>query len=213
MSPKSDKLSFCIIKNKIKKYYYMTTRLSFILETNGPTLLEISKQNFSNDSIYEEFLDSCVFADSNLLNCHFEDSEILGNTFSSCLFENCTFKNTIIRKSKFTNCQFVNCQFVNCNLAPRIEFFGTLFINCQFSNVDFSSMFLSECEFLNIDLVSIKLEDIVVLELKSNNITFQNLQFNEANPMRIFKSEKDFFLDEGIQVRNSLEFLKQIEMN
>ena len=166
----------------------MNQKLTDILETQAQWPLEISEQNFSNQFIDEKSFDSCIFVDSNFSNCHFDECDFLGSNFYLCLFE-------------------------NCDLAPRLEFFKTSFINCQFSNVDFSSISLFECEFRTIDLASIKLKDTVIVGLKNNNITFKNLQFDEADPMIIFKSNKDFFLDEGIKVRNSLEFLKQIKMN
>ena len=58
-----------------------------------------------------------------------------------------------------------------------------------------------------------KLEGTSLLELTTKNITFKNLQFNEANPMRIYRSKKTFHLNEAVKVANSLEFQKEIEIN
>ena len=116
----------------------MNDKLTSIFNQKGPQGLEIFKQNFLDDTIFEEFIDSCLFDEINLVNCYFDGSEFLGTIFISCSFENCTFKNTTIRKSKFTNCEFKNCQFLNCQLTPKTEFFQTSFRKCRFSIVDLS---------------------------------------------------------------------------
>ena len=116
----------------------MNDKLTSIFNQKGPQRLEIFKQNFLDDTIFEEFIDSCLFDEINLVNCYFDGSEFLGTIFISCSFENCTFKTTTIRKSKFKNCEFKNCQFLNCQLTPKTEFFQTSFRKCRFSIVDLS---------------------------------------------------------------------------
>ena len=87
--------------------------------------------------------------------------------------------------------------------------------HCQFSNVDFSFTFFSQSKFININLTQVKLEETSLVELKTKNIIFNNLQFNEDKPMRIFRSKKTFHLkdSEAIKVTNSLDFQKEIEIN
>ncbi len=86
-------------------------------------------------------------------------------------------------------------------------------MNCQFSNVDFSSTFFCECEFITIHLSKVKLEGTFIVKLNTTNITFNNLQFNESNPMKIFKSKKAISLNKAVKITNSLDFQKQIEIN
>jgi uncharacterized protein YjbI with pentapeptide repeats len=191
----------------------MNKILTSIFEIQGPQSLNISKENFSDDYIFEEFIDSCVFDQVNLFNCSFEGSELLGATFISCSFEDCTFNDTIIRKSEFTDCEFKNCQFIGCQLTPRTNFFRTLFMNCQFSSVDFSSTFLFECEFIKRTLTKIKFEATFIVDLKTESIAFNDLEFNESNPMKIFKSKESFSLNEPIKITNSLAFQKEIWIN
>jgi uncharacterized protein YjbI with pentapeptide repeats len=191
----------------------MTQTLTSIFETQGPQLLHISKKNFSNDYIFEEFIDSFFFRQVNLFNCSFQGSELLGTTFISCSFENCNFNDTIIRKSEFTDCKFKNCQFIGCQLTPKTNFFQTLFMNCQFSTVDFSFAFLFECELIEINLTKVKFDGTYIVELKTKSIGFNDLEFNEDNPMEIFKSREAFHLKESVKITDSLSFQKEIETN
>jgi uncharacterized protein YjbI with pentapeptide repeats len=191
----------------------MNQTLTSIFETQGPQSLDISKKNFSNDYIFEEFIDSCFFHQVNLFNCSFKGSELLGATFISCSFENCNFNDTIIRKSEFTDCKFKNCQFIGCQLTPKTNFFQTLFMNCQFSTVDFSSTLFFKCEFIEINLTKVKFQGTFIVELKTKSIIFNDLQFNEANLMKIFKSKEAFSLKESVKITNSLSFQKEIEIN
>lgn len=195
----------------IVKKNHMNQSLSSIFKTHPPT--SVVKQNFSNDCLFEELIECCYFNEVSLFNCCFEGSEFLGNDFSNCSFENCTFNDTIIRKSDFYECEFKNCQFIDCRFSPRAFFIKTLFRNCRFSTVDFSNSHFSECAFLNIDLTKIKLEGTSMVEVKTKNITLKDLEFNEAQPMRLYKSNKSFALHEPVRITNSLDFQKEIEMN
>jgi len=101
----------------------MNKTLTSIFETQGPQSLNISNQSFSEDNIFEEFIDSSFFHQVNFINCSFEGCELLGVNFNFCVFEGCTFNHTIIRKSEFTDCVFKNCQFLESKLTPKTNFF------------------------------------------------------------------------------------------
>jgi len=175
----------------------MNQTLTSIFETQGPQALNISDQSFSKENIFEEFIDSSFFHQVSFINCSFEECELLGVNFNFCVFEDCTFNHTIIRKSEFTDCAFKNCQFLESQLTPKTNFFRTLFINSQFSSVDFSFAFLSECEFIEISLTKIKFKGTSVVDPKTENITFNDLEFDKTKPMRI-------------QITSSLAFPKEI---
>jgi len=175
----------------------MNKTLTSIFETQGPQSLNISNQSFSKDNIFEQFIDSSFFHQINFINSSFEGCELLGVNFNFCFFEGCTFNDTIIRKSEFTDCVFKNCQFIESQLTPRTNFFRTLFMNFQFSSVDFSFTFLCECEFIEINLTKIKFKETSIVDPKTENITFNDLEFDKTKPMRI-------------QITNSLSFPKEI---
>jgi hypothetical protein len=70
-------------------------------------------------------------------------------------------------------------------------------MNSQFSSVDFSFTFLCECEFIEINLTKIKFKGTSIVDPKTENITFNDLEFDKTKPMRI-------------QITNSLSFPKEI---
>lgn len=175
----------------------MNKTLISIFQTDGPQSLNIYNQSFLKENIVEEFIDSCFFHKVNFINCSFKGCELLGANFNFCIFKGCTFNDTIIRKSEFTDCAFKNCQFLKCQFTPKTNFFRTLFINSQFSNVDFSFTFLSECKFIKINLTKIKLKGTSLVDPKTKNITFNDLEFDKTKPIRI-------------QITNSLSFPKEI---
>ena len=53
----------------------MNKTLTLIFETQGSESLNILKESFSDDFIFEEFIDSCLFDQINLFNCSFQRSE------------------------------------------------------------------------------------------------------------------------------------------
>jgi uncharacterized protein YjbI with pentapeptide repeats len=171
----------------------MKQRLTLIFETQGPQSLNISNQSFSDENIFEKFIDSCFFHQVNFINCSFEEYEFLGVDFYICVFEGCTFNSTIIRKSKFTDCVFQNCQFLESQLTPRTEFFGTSFINSQFSSVDFSFAFLCECKFIEINLMKTKFTATSIVDPKIEKLTFNDLEFDKTAPMRIKITDSLYF--------------------
>ena len=57
------------------------------------------------------------------------------------------------------------------------------------------------------------LEKTSIVKLNTKNIIFNDLQFHESNPMKIFKSKKDFSSHKSIKITNSLDFQKEIEIN
>jgi len=175
----------------------MTKTLTSLFDTQGSKSLNISNQSFSQDTIFEEFIDCCFFHQVNFSNCSFEGCELLGVNFNFCFFEGCTFNDTIIRKSEITDCVFKNCQFIESQISPRTEFFRTLFMNSQFSSVDFSFTFLFDCEFMEINLTKIKFKGTSILNPKTENVTFNDLEFDENKPM-------------SIRFTNSLYFPKEI---
>ena len=101
----------------------MKQTLSSIFETQGPQSLNISDQDFSEDILFEEFIDSCFFHKVSFTNCSFEECALVGVNFNFCVFEACTFNQTIMRKSEFTDCVFKNCQFIESQLTPKTNFF------------------------------------------------------------------------------------------
>ena len=159
--------------------------------------MNISNQSFSKDNVFEQFIDRSFFHQVNFINCSFEGYELLGVNFNFCFFEGCTFNDTIIRKSKFTDCVFKNYQFIESELTPKTNFFRTLFMNSQFSSVHFSFTFLWKCEFIEINLTKIKFKGTSIIDSKTENITFNDLEFDKTKPMRI-------------QITNSLSFPKEI---
>ena len=163
----------------------MHKTLTSIFETQGPVSLNISNESFSNEDIFEEFIDCCFFQQVNFTNCSFEGCELVGVNFDFCFFDACNFKNTIIRKSEFTDCRIKNCQFIESQLTPKTNFFRTLFKNCQFSIVDFSFTFLYECEFIEVSFTKIKFEGTSLVDPKTENITLNDLEFDQTHPMRI----------------------------
>ena len=64
----------------------MNQSLTSIFETQGPQSLNISNQSFSEDYIFEEFIDSCFFHQVNFINCSFQECELLGVIFDFCNF-------------------------------------------------------------------------------------------------------------------------------
>ena len=60
----------------------MNQTLTSIFETQGPQSLNISNQSFSQDNIFEEFIDSSFFHQVNFINCSFEGCELLGINFN-----------------------------------------------------------------------------------------------------------------------------------
>lgn len=171
----------------------MNNTLTSIFETQGSQSLEILDNTFLNDNIFEEFITSCYFDQVNFMKCSFEDCDLVGVNFNFCFFEDCTFTNTIIRKSEFTDCRFKNCQFLESQLTPRTNFFRTLFMNCQFSSIDFSFAILSECRFVKINLNKIKFKGTSILDPKIENITLNELEFDQTQPMRIQSKKNDIF--------------------
>ena len=165
----------------------MNKTLTSIFESQGPQSLNISNQSFSEDNIFEEFIDSSFFHQVNFINCSFEECELLGVNFNFCVFEGCTFNHTIIRKSEFTDCVFKNCQFIESQLTPRTEFFRTLFMNSQFSSVDFSFTFLFDCEFMEINLTKIKFKGTSILNPKTENVTFNDLEVDKLYSIRVLE--------------------------
>lgn len=190
-------------------------KLSSILEMEDGRELDFSAKTFQNDKITAEFLNCYYFTNVKLINIFFEESEFLGVSFTSCLFENCTFVDCIIRKSDITDSKFLNCKFLNCYFSPRVQFVNTLFIDSQFSMVNFSSSFLSECEFLNVDFITINFTGTSIVELKGKNIVYQDLIFNKDEPMLLYRSKNDFYLDEQnpLKITNSLNFQQEVEKN
>ena len=175
----------------------MKQTLSSIFETQGPQSLNISDQDFSEDILFEEFIDSCFFHKVSFTNCSFEECELVGVNFNFCVFEACTFNQTIMRKSEFTDCVFKNCQFIESQLTPKTNFFRTLFINSKFSSVDFSFTLLCECEFIKINFIKTKFKGTSLVDPKTEKITFNDLEFDKTTPMTI-------------QITDSLSFPKEI---
>jgi uncharacterized protein YjbI with pentapeptide repeats len=70
-------------------------------------------------------------------------------------------------------------------------------MNSQFSSVDFSFTFLFDCEFMEINLTKIKFKGTSILNPKTENVTFNDLEFDENKPM-------------SIRFTNSLYFPKEI---
>ena len=167
----------------------MNQTLLYLLETKGPILL-----NVSDESIFEECMDSCYFNKINFTNCSFEECELVGTNFNFCFFENCTFDKTIIQKSEVTDCVFKNCHFIESELAPKTNFYRTVFMDCNFSSIDFSFSFLSECEFVKVNLSQIKLKGILIRNLKTiESTTFNDLEFDEVYPMKISITDSSYF--------------------
>ena len=182
-------ISISLFYTKIK----MNKKLSLIFRTDGSASLNILDENFSNDQILEEFIDSCFFDQVNFTDCFFDESELVGVNFNFCSFNGCTFKNTVIRKSEFTNCQFKNCQFLDSVFSPKVDFFRTLFMNCQFSTVNFSFAFLYECEFLEINLTKVQLKGTSFVDPKIRKISYNSLELDESQPIRIKITKNDIF--------------------
>lgn len=175
----------------------MIQTLTSIFETQGTQSLDISNQRFSEDNIFEEYIDCSFFHQLNFINCSFEECELLRVNFDFCVFEGCTFKYTLIQNSEFTDCIFKNCQFIESEFTPKINFFRTLFSNSQFSSVDFSFTLLYECEFIEINLIKTKFKGTFVVDSKTEKITFNDLKFDKTEPMRI-------------KITDSLSFPKEI---
>ena len=89
------------------------------------------------------------------------------------------------------------------------------FLDCYLfdQSVDFTSTFFFECELININLSKVKLDGTSVVKLNTRNIIFNDLQFNEFEPMKIFKSKENFSLNEASKVANSLDFQTEIEIH
>ena len=51
----------------------MNQTLTSIFETQGSQSLNISNQSFSEDNIFEIFIDNCFFHQVNFINCCFEE--------------------------------------------------------------------------------------------------------------------------------------------
>jgi uncharacterized protein YjbI with pentapeptide repeats len=153
----------------------MHKKLTSILETQNPASLDILNESFSNDCIFEEFIECSFFYQVNFVNCSFQGCELLAVNFNFCFFEGCTFNDRIIRKSSFMDCQFKDCRFLESQLSPKTSFFRTLFMNCEFSSVDFSLTLLSECEFVKINLNKVKFKKTSIIDPKAENITLNDL--------------------------------------
>ena len=52
----------------------------------------------------------------------------------------------------------------------------------------------------------------LIIELNTQNVTFNNLQFDKLNPVQIFRSKKTFSSDKPIKVTNSLDFIRNLMM-
>lgn len=163
----------------------MNKKLSSLLDNQGSESLTIFDENFLEDEIIDQTIDSCFFDKVNFTDHLFQESDLVGVKFNFCSFQNCTFKNTEIRKSEFTDCIFKNCKFFECQISPRVNFFRTSFLNCQFSSIDFSLAFLYNCEFIEINLSKIKFEQTTIVDPKIKNFIFNQLEFNPDKPLRI----------------------------
>jgi len=85
------------------------------------------------------------------------------------------------------DCVFKNCQFIESQISLRTEFFRTLFMNSQFSSVDFSFTFLFDCEFMEINLTKIKFKGTSILNPKTENVTFNDLEVDKLYSIRVLE--------------------------
>ena len=171
----------------------MDQKLTSIFETQGTVSLNISNQSFSNENIDDQFIDCSFFDKVNFLNCCFESCEMLGVELNFCVFKNCIFNDTIIRKSEITDCKFKDCKFINSQLSPKTNFFRTLFINSEFSDVNLTWTFFHECQFTKINLTKIKVKGLSVVDTITENISFNDLEFDKTDPISITITDSFYF--------------------
>lgn len=115
-----------VFLNNVTNIKYIRRKMNQTLETiidgyknnliETPNL-QISKENFSDETICDEMLYYSSFKNLSLLNCNFTNTNCDSSFFEGCLFKNCTFKSTSFHEAEFENCILTNCRFINCNLS------------------------------------------------------------------------------------------------
>lgn len=131
------------------------------LKANGATLcnkevLIIEKQTFSNETIFDTYLESSMMKEIKFSLFNFKSIDFGSSLFFGCHFDQCIFDDINFRKAEFSKCTFNDCQIINSELL-KTAFFINTFTNCTFLKnklrlVDFYDCQLKELTFRGNDL-------------------------------------------------------------
>nr|WAK84822.1 hypothetical protein [Amicula sp. isolate GU52X-4 cfCalB7] len=109
--------------------------------------LVIRDGTFSNEIIFEAFLQCSIFGTLTFHEINFERVDFTGSNFVNCKFKNCQFKDVIFRKCEFWKSTFENCTIEKSDLT-RASFSKGAFQNCNFLKVN-----LRGSDFLDFELI------------------------------------------------------------
>lgn len=168
----------------------MKQKLKNIIE-NHQDILQIHKQNFSDERIFDKKLDSSSLMKLSLLNCNFDTVDFGGSFISECEFNTCTFNHTRFLKAEFENCTFTNSTIIDCSL-DKVSFDETNFTSCQFKKISLLRAYFHCCQFMETNFDEISLNGAVVIDSKF-------YQFN-----RCIDLKGDFSFEQILKVLNSI---------
>lgn len=127
--------------------------------------LKVTKQNFSNQVVLDQYIQCGQFTSIKFLNSDFKNVDFSGSDFVDCLFENCTFENVTFSKCQFWSCRIKNILFSNSTLT-KSEFTLSFLENSQFFRSDLQATDFSECKFKEVTSWSSNLDFILVFDIQ-----------------------------------------------
>ena len=170
------------------------------------------------------------FSSSNLKNCKFINSELIGIVFEKNNIELCDFSSSDIRdgkikysnllNSQFSNCSFIDSELVKNNIG-KCDFSGANFSGSEFSDGYFEKNNVANAvweftSFKNTGISEITFEGIME-DCHFENCTFQNVTFENATILNTFfkynqKFKKVQFINCSVD-KITYAFLKSNEAN
>ena len=155
------------IKDRITKM--KNTLQNIIKELRQGSSLVLGNENFSNEIILNQSVQSSILGDITFYKVDFRNVNFIGSHLVACNFKNCLFDNVLLVKCEVWNCTFENCQIENCNLV-RANFYDSNFKNCNFINSDLTASYFSQVEFIETIFKDSKFDFIAVDSVKVSGL-------------------------------------------
>jgi uncharacterized protein YjbI with pentapeptide repeats len=180
----------------------INTLQNIIKELRQGSHLELVNENFSNEIILNQSVQSSILGDITFFKVDFRNVDFIGSHVVACNFKNCLFDNVMLIKCEFWNSTFENCQIENCNLT-RAAFYDGNFKDCNFINVNLTASNFSNFEFIETKFKNSKLDFIGVRSIKVSR-SKQSIEIEKSSNLeKILKDMNLIISTDQDEIENS----------
>ncbi len=133
----------------------------------------------------------------------FQDEDLEGTTWESCLFEKCNLSGLKLKQSTLSDCTFTDCDLSNLSV-PNSRFNRVSFLRCKMLGIKWTdadqllfSISARECNLSFSNFFGMKLKKTPFTDSKAQGVIFTDADLTEAD-MRKSDFEEAIFLNTNL---------------